>query len=197
MSSVIVNPKINIDLPEITEERVKIKDLKRGMSSVNLLCRVAAYYAPVEFKRPDGSEGVRASFIGEDETGKVRVLLWGDAARKELSVGEYVNIENAYTKESLSHDIELHVGNNSSLSKTDEELKLPPLPKTGDLKVADIKPDIQGFSVIARVMRIYEPRAYTNGTLASIIVGDESGTIRAVLWNEKSDIVNELKKETQ
>jgi len=46
-------------------------------------------------------------------------------------------------------------------------------------------------------MRIYEPRAYTNGTLASIIVGDESGTIRAVLWNEKSDIVNELKKETQ
>jgi len=167
------------------------------MSSVNLLCRVAAYYAPVEFKRPDGSEGVRASFIGEDETGKVRVLLWGDAARKELSVGEYVNIENAYTKESLSHDIELHVGNNSSLSKTDEELKLPPLPKTGDLKVADIKPDIQGFSVIARVMRIYEPRAYTNGTLASIIVGDESGTIRAVLWNEKSDIVNELKKETQ
>jgi len=93
MSSVIVNPKINIDLPEITEERVKIKDLKRGMSSVNLLCRVAAYYAPVEFKRPDGSEGVRASFIGEDETGKVRVLLWGDAARKELSVGEYVNIE--------------------------------------------------------------------------------------------------------
>jgi replication factor A1 len=194
MSNIIVNPKISIDLPEVKEDRMKIKDLTRGMSSVNLLCRVLVYYAPVEFKRSDGSEGVRASFTGEDETGKVRVLLWGDAAKKELAPGDYVYLENAYTKESLSHDIELHVGNKSNLSKTDDVLDLTPLPQTQDLKLGHIKPDMQGFSIIVRVLRTYEPRAYTNGTLASILVGDDTGTMRAVLWNEKSDIVNELKK---
>ena len=194
MSSIIVNPKISMDLPEVKEERTKIKDLSRGMSSVNLVCRVAVYYSPVEFKRPDGSEGVRSSFIGEDETGKVRVVLWGDAAKKELSTGDYVKVDNAYTKESLSHDIELQVGNKSMLSKTDEVLELAPLAQTQNLKINLIKPDMQGFSIVVRVLRTYEPRAYTNGTLASIIVGDDTGTIRTVLWNEKSDIVNELKK---
>ncbi len=194
MSSIIVNPKISMDIPEVKEERTKIKDLARGMSSVNLLCRVSVYYPPVEFKRPDGSEGVRSSFIGEDETGKVRVVLWGDAARKELSAGEYVKVDNAYTKESLTHAIELHVGNKSMLSKTDEILELSPLAQAQEMKINQIKPDMQGFSTVARVLRTYEPRAYTNGTLASIIVGDDTGTIRTVLWNEKSDIVNELSK---
>jgi replication factor A1 len=194
MSNIIVNPKINLDLPEAKEEQIKIKDLARGMSSVNLLCRVSVYYPPVEFKRPDGSEGVRASFTGEDETGKVRVLLWGDAAKNELTPGDYVRIENAYTKESLARDLELHVGDKSTLSKTGDVLKLAPLAQTQNLKVGGVKPDMQGFSIVVRVLRTYEPRAYSNGTLASIIAGDDTGTLRVVLWNEKSDIVNELSK---
>lgn len=193
-SNVLINPKLKIDLPEIKEEFFKINQLQKDMSSVDLICRVSAYYPATEFKRSDGSDGIRASFIAEDETGSIRVVLWGEAAKTLLNRNDFVKIENAYTREGMNQELELQVGNKSRIMKTDKRLELEPLPEIKELKISEIKPDISGFSTLGRVLRTYPPRAYSNGTLASLILGDSSGTIRVVLWNEKSDIVNELKK---
>jgi len=194
MSAVLVNPKITLDLPPLENVYSSIESLTKNKNSVDLVCRVYSYYPPTEFKRSDGSEGMRASFIGEDATGRIRVVLWGEAAKLPLTKGDYVKIENAYTREGMNAEIELQVGSRSIIKKTDETLGLEPFPEQRDLKIGEAAPDMSGFTTAGRVVRIYELKSYKNGTMASIVVGDSSGTVRVVLWNEKAEIVKELKR---
>ena len=192
-----VNPKIDTTkLPEFKEKITKIEDIKIEDKSVNLICRVFNYLPPTEFSREDGSSGIRASFIAEDETGKIRVVLWGENAKVELKRGDFVKIENAYAKEGLNQEIELHVGNLGRILKSDEKLNLPELEeiKENIVKINEITSDTTNFTTIARVISIFSQRSYSKGKFASLILADPTGSIRAVLWDDKSNIVNELKR---
>jgi replication factor A1 len=103
-----------------------------------------------------------------------------------------VKIENGYTRRGLAGEIELQAGSRSRIVASDKKLILPPI-KTGEkLGISDLKPDSTSLSVEARVLRVYPPRAYSGGTLSSMIVGDKSGTIRVVLWDDKSGRVQEF-----
>jgi replication factor A1 len=198
LTTLAVNPKgMTLDLPAFEEKINKIADLKGDMDSVTIVCRVNSLYPPAEFKRQDGTSGKRASFIAQDESGTVRVVLWGDNADAALSDGGYVKIENAYTRIGLNSEVEVQVGNRSRVVPSDITLSLPALEKKtiqGELQIADVKPDLKGFSTVGRVVRVYPPRDYANGKMASLILADKTGSIRAVLWNEKSDIASELKE---
>ncbi|RLI89441.1 MAG: hypothetical protein DRO62_01575 [Candidatus Altiarchaeales archaeon] len=194
LTNIGINPELDIKLPEVEENLVKINDLKRDMNSVDLICRVSSYYPATEFNRPDGSVGLRASFIAEDESGSIRVVLWDEAARSKLNNGDFVRIENAYTREGLNQELELQAGNRSRIVHTDKILKLPPLESEKDLRISEITPNISNLSTIGRVLQVYTPRPYSGGMMSSLIIGDKSGMIRVVLWDEKSGMANELKK---
>ena len=194
MSNVLINPKINLDLPDLRREMVKAGSLQTNMNGVSIVLRVVSVYPPATFTRPDGKEGIRASLTGEDDTGSIRVVLWGEAAKTKLDRGDIVKIDNAYTKEGFKGGLELHVGGRASIEKTDEKLDLAPLESMKDAKVKDVKADMQNLSLTARIVRLYEPRTYSNGVMASMVVGDETGTIRVVVWNDKASTVSELKR---
>jgi len=197
LTNISINPKkMGSDLPEIKENLIKIKDLSPDMFSVSVICRINMYYSPTEFQRSDGSTGTRASFIAGDETGTIKVVLWDNSAKTELARGDIVKIENAYTKEGMNGDLELQAGNRSRLVKSDKKLKLPDLPEIKDLyKIDEVTKELKGFDVIARVVQIFETREYgeEGGKLTRLLIGDETGTISVVAWNEKSDSVNDLK----
>lgn len=194
LTNITINPK-DINLPKIKENLFKIDQLRSNISSVDLICRVTSYRPPVEFSRGDGSIGLRASFIGEDENGSIRVVLWNDSARIKLSNGDFVKIENAYTREGLNNTIELQLGSKSRITLTDKKLDLSPLIENNKpTKIIEIKPDMLGFEVLGRILHLYPQKAYSKGNMASFILGDESGTIRTVLWDEKSEIANEVKR---
>ncbi len=195
LTTISINPKLDIKLPKIKEKLFQIKDLKEGLDSVNLICRVSNYYPPTKFVRPDGSTGIRASFTAEDETGKIRVVLWDDSTKIDICAGDIIKLENAYVKTGLNNEIEIHAGNRSRIVLTDAKLDLPPLSETvGEIKLSEIKPDLSGFTTSGRILQVFKPRAYSGGTIASLIISDGKETIRTVLWNEKAEIANELKK---
>ncbi len=197
LTNLTINPKnLSVKLPKLEEKIDQIKSLEAGLPSVNIVCRVSSYFPKTEFQRSDGSKGGRASFIAEDEGGKTRVILWDPLADAEIAEGDIVKLENAYTREGINGDVEVQAGSRSRISKTDAKLKLKPLPqkKTGAVKINEIKPDMNGFDIDARVLRVYEPREYSRGMMASLILGDETGTIRAVLWNENSEAASKLKE---
>ena len=194
LTGMSINPELSVNLPEIEENLIKIDKLGPDMSSVDLVCRVSSYYPPVEFTRADGSTGVRASFTGEDETGTVRAVLWDSAARLRLGRGDFVKLENAYTKQGLSGEIELQAGGRSRIIKTDAAMDLPPLQEQAGVKISDVKEDMQNLSISGRVIQMFPQKPYSNGMMASLVLGDETGTTRAVLWNESSEIAKELKK---
>jgi len=194
LTNIALDPKVDAELPKVEETLFKVGDLDANLSSVNIILRVNSYYPKTEFNRSDGTTGSRASFIGEDESGKIRAVLWDNMADTQISPGDFVKIENGYTREGLSGETELMAGNRSRAVKSDAKIDLPELTSTQEtLKISDIGPNLRGFNVAARVIRVYPPREYSNGMMASLIVGDESGTIRAVLWDDKSKIAEELK----
>jgi replication factor A1 len=197
LSNMVMNPvNLQVKLPEIEENLVKVSSLVPDMPSLGLVCRVNSYYPQTEFTRSDGSTGRRASFIGEDETGTVRAVLWDSSSDAGLSEGDFVKLENAYTRAGLNEEVEVHAGNRSRVLKTEVKLDLPPLEKksAGKIRVSEVTTELRNFTLDARVLRVYEPRAYSKGQLASLIVGDDSGTIRVVLWDEKAEIAGELKE---
>jgi ssDNA-binding replication factor A large subunit len=62
------------------------------------------------------------------------------------------------------------------------------------LKIANIIPDMRTVDLKARVSAIFEPRAFDKngkkGTVAGIMLADDTGTIRLPLWNEEAQIIS-------
>ncbi|MFH1788216.1 MAG: OB-fold nucleic acid binding domain-containing protein, partial [Candidatus Altiarchaeota archaeon] len=194
LSNIAVNPKVpDVKLPEVSEKLYKVSELSEDNPSVNIVLRVSSYLPKTEFTRSDGSTGARASFIGEDESGKIRVVLWDNAAGTELSDGVVVKIENGYTRKGLSDGIELQAGNRARIVESDVKLKLPKLPEKGKaVKLSGVSKDSSSLTIEARVLRVYPPRAYSGGTMSSLVIGDDSGVMRAVLWDDKADTAIDL-----
>lgn len=196
LSNISVNPTVpDVKLPEISEKLCKISELSGGNPSVSIVLRVSSYLPRSEFSRSDGSTGARASFIGEDESGKLRVVLWDNAADTKLSDGVVVKIENAYTRKGLSDDVELQAGDRARIVLSDVKLKLPDLPEKGKkVKLSSVSKDSTSLTLEVRVLRVYPSRAYSGGTLSSLIIGDDSGIMRAVLWDDQADKADDLSR---
>ncbi|MFC2162467.1 OB-fold nucleic acid binding domain-containing protein [Candidatus Altiarchaeota archaeon] len=198
LSNLMMNP-VNLDLPlpEIEETHSEVASLTTEDPSVNILLRVNSYYPQTEFDRSDGSKGRRASFIGQDTTGTVRVVLWDASSDMEIKEGDFVKLENGYTRQGLNEEIELHAGNRSRILLSDQKLDLPKLAKkapAGKVKISKVTSDMRNFTLEARVLKVYEPREYSKGQMSSLVVGDDSGTIRLVLWNEQAETANKVKE---
>jgi hypothetical protein len=181
----------------VEEHLSKISELSANLPSVNVVCRVSSYYPASEFARKDGSTGQRASFIGEDESGKIRVVLWDNAAKVQLADGDVVKIENGYTRDAMDGGIELQLGNRGRIMPSEIKLKLPPLKKGGKtpLSLSEIEPNQQSFNIEARVLKVYPPRDYEGGSFASLLVSDGKATLRVVLWDDKSKEAEKLARD--
>ena len=52
-------------------------------------------------------------------------------------------------------------------------------------------PGLSNISVVGRVVAVFSPRAFNGnrkGRFASLLIADESGVLRVVLWNEKAGL---------
>lgn len=82
------------------------------------------------------------------------------------------------------------------------EMNIKILPKTkGLLKIKDILPGMTNIETAGRVTRKFNLSTFTtkdgrDGKVASMIIGDETGTIRCVLWNDLADEFEKLKEQT-
>jgi len=59
------------------------------------------------------------------------------------------------------------------------------------LLLRDLIPGLSGVSVVGRVVAVFSPRAFNGsrkGRFASLLIADESGLLRVVLWNDKAGL---------
>jgi replication factor A1 len=70
-----------------------------------------------EFEREDGTESAVANLELKDETGSIKLTLWGDQAYQieSLDIDSEIQIINAFAKSGLDEKIELSVGNRSKI----------------------------------------------------------------------------------
>ncbi len=108
---IIMDPRPDFDIPQFTENIVGISSLSDGMEGVSLFGRVIRKFNKTTFKRKDGTESKRASFVIGDGNTTVRVVLWGSAADyiDDISIGSVVKLENVKVRENQGSN-EIHVG---------------------------------------------------------------------------------------
>jgi replication factor A1 len=71
-------------------------------------------------------------------------------------------------------------------------------PEIRKLTIDDLSPGMSNVDIIARVIRVYEPREFerrdgSRGQVANLILQDKSGQMRGVLWDKQASLVKEGK----
>ncbi len=110
----IIANELGIRLIDFTQ-RMKVRDLKPGFRSVDVVGKVMKTFELREFQR-DGKTGKVSSLLIADETGTIRVTLWHSHAElvSSLKEGDVVKIKGAYIKDNNGRP-EIHLGERSGL----------------------------------------------------------------------------------
>src|SRR3990167_4252091 len=62
---------------------------------------------------------------------------------------------------------------------------------TGKLQIKNIIAGLRNVETVGKVVQTYELREFTTnerqGKVASMVIGDETGTVRAVMWGNQAD----------
>lgn len=70
-----------------------------------------------EFDRPDGTKSKVSNIYISDDTGRIKVALWGEHAEliNELDIGSEIRIVDAYAKSGRNEEVELSAGARTSI----------------------------------------------------------------------------------
>ncbi len=181
------------ELPKLPEHPLKLEELEASMPTVDLAARVRRKLPLQEFKRDDGTSGKVISVILADETGTARASFWGGAAElaQKLELNDIVLLRNAYTRVGLTGKPEVHVGKIARVEVNPPDVTVGAL-KPSCIKIGEVEPNMDALEVLGRVVDVIAPREFTRadgskGKVASVIIGDQTGTTRTSLWHEHAD----------
>jgi len=101
---------------EYIEKFTDIADIAAG-ESYSVQGKVLEIGELREFEREDGTESVIANLQLKDETGSIKLTLWGDQAYviEDLDIDSEIQVIDAFAKYGLNEEIELSVGNRSRI----------------------------------------------------------------------------------
>lgn len=192
---------------EFGEMEVKVERIRPETGKVTFLGKIASISEVHEFPRSDGSVGRVANLSIGDETGTVRVVLWDDlvepVTRGEITIGQTFRVRG-FTREG-------YFGTEVTVDRGGlEEVEADIQTRVEAYKISEIRADMGEITVLGKVVDPGEVREFarrdgTAGLVRSVTLGDETGKIRLVLWNEMAkmeieagetlEVVNALSRE--
>lgn len=99
--SKVINDE-SIEAPEYTENIIKIGEIyklnEESKNDITTVGRVLTIYDINEFERGDGTNGKVRNMMIEDETGKIRLVLWDKDTELDIKEGDTVKIIHGYVK---------------------------------------------------------------------------------------------------
>ena len=192
----------DFDLPEYEENIVKIGDAQE-IKDATLIGVVTKIQDTIKFERQDKTEGFVKSIEIEDDTGSIRVTLWGDDTKLKVSKGdilkviggniEYDDYATSGYRVNTNWNTELKVNpdeNEDLIEAIKENAKdLGPIPI---LEVQDHEEDGEEIDIIGRIITINDTHSFqrddgTTGYVRSGDIADSTGRVRISFWDEKAD----------
>jgi len=128
----------------------KVGNLKPNQENVNVTVRVLETSEPRTIQTKNGPRTISEAVVG-DETGRVRLTLWGNLAGK-VKDGMVVKIENAWTSV-YKGKVQLNAGNRSKINEADD----------GEVPPADQIPTNEPEAPYVPQRRSYGRRSYSKG----------------------------------
>lgn len=195
--------KGDFDLPDFSNPITKIAEVQDG-EDVDILGVITRIHDVKTFTRNDGSEGKLRSFEVTDETGSIRVTLWGDQTDLPIAKGEIVKILGGkvrfdeYSKSgySLNTNFNTQVTLKPSDISPEEEMifdgireQMQPV-SIGELQEFD--DDGEEVDVVGRVISVYDINEFQRddgsvGLVRTVDFADETGEVSLALWADKAE----------
>ena len=191
----------DFDLPEYEENIIKI-GAAQEMNDVSIIGVITKIQDTITFQRQDKSEGYVKSIEVTDDTGSIRVTLWGDDTKLKLSKGDVIkviggNIEyddyaNGYrVNTNWNTELKLNPEGNDDLV----ELLKEKTEGLGPIPIADVQmheDDGDEVDIIGRIITINDTHTFqrddgSTGSVRSGDIADASGRVRISFWDEKAD----------
>ncbi|WP_298498877.1 OB-fold nucleic acid binding domain-containing protein [uncultured Methanobrevibacter sp.] len=195
--------KGDFEVPEIQQEFTPIGDLseQKDVSIKGVVVRLQDI--KTFLRKKDNTEGRLRNFDVGDNTGSIRVTVWGDDTALPINKGDIVKIIGGdvrfddYTESGYS----MNTGFNTQISinpnnLTDEELdafeaireQLRPVPIGS---ISEIDDDGKEVDIIGRILSINDINEFqrddgTVGIVRSVMFADESGKVQLSFWNERA-----------
>ena len=168
----------------------QLADLKVAPTRINVRARIERIYALRTFER-NGRAGSVTNIVLRDESGSARLVLWDSEAEKVeqggLERGDEIEILNAVVKKGLEGP-EIHLGTTGSIKR---------IGAGGARSKISALSEGNEFDVVARVLEVGRRSEFErNGKRSSVAwcrIGDETGTVRLILWEPHSAAVEKMK----
>lgn len=158
----IVANQLGIKLIEKTSGKLQIKNVLTGMRDVEIVAKVMRAF-PARHFMTDGRKGQVGSLIVGDETGTIRLTLWGDQADNVVKIkeGMIVKVKGGYVRE-RNNQKEIHLNNRSNLILNPKGEKVEAVQKlTGSRKkLKDLQEGEDNVEVLGTIVQVFDPRFY-------------------------------------
>lgn len=165
----IIANELKVPLLPPMRALVRVEDLKDGMNSVELSLRVARLFPVREFERAGGMKGKVLNVIAGDETGMIRLVLWGRNAEiaDKTEEGQAIRIVQGYVKMDRMGQPELHAGNRTRILLNPEDERSKSLPEVEKLveksraaSIAGLKGTGEGARIRAAVVKVFQRQPF-------------------------------------
>ena len=172
-----------------------VADIEPGMDDVKFLAKLVSVGEKRTFERDgDQPDGQVVNTEVADESGRIRLSMWdemAEAALEELEVGDvlriagrpkegYNGVEVSADKAEIEPDADIDVSLSDTYTVEELSMGLSDVTLVGEL--LDVDDDY----------RTFDRDDGTEGRVANVAIGDETGRIRVTLWDEATDLLEEL-----
>ncbi|MDP3640006.1 MAG: OB-fold nucleic acid binding domain-containing protein [Nanoarchaeota archaeon] len=123
-----------------------------------------------------------------------------DLKQKILSTGKITQEELELRIKAKINDLSGLISEEGASHIIANELGIPLVdPQKERLKIKEIYPGMRQVSTVGKVLRKFDVNTFKKeereGKVCSLIIGDETGSIRLVLWNEQVDLVSTVNED--
>ncbi|MBD3249766.1 DUF2240 family protein [Candidatus Woesearchaeota archaeon] len=162
----IVANELGVKLLEQTQGKLQIKNILAGMRNVEVVGKVTRKFELREFKT-DNREGKVANIIIGDETGTIRLTMWGEQAENinKVNEGDTVKIVGGYVRENQGRK-EVHLNDRSKFiinpegESVGEVKESNDFPKAVRKNIADLNQDEQNIEIFGTIVQAFEPKFF-------------------------------------
>jgi len=160
----IVANELNVTIIHDASSKVKMKDVLPGLRDIEVVGKVLRKYELRTFQ-VSGRDGKVASLLLADETGKMRLVMWGSANDKfeQMKEGDVLKVKGAYVREN-NNFTELHSNDRSSVEVNPEgetvDVQAEPVQKTARKSITELTEEDSDVEVLATIVDVNEPRYF-------------------------------------
>ncbi|MFQ5815333.1 MAG: DUF2240 family protein [Candidatus Hydrothermarchaeaceae archaeon] len=185
----------DIQLKEM--EPTKLGELREGMNSVDVFCKVMHIYDAREFERDDKTKGRVVNMVVADETSRARLVLWdedvGMLDRGEVNVGDTIKVEKGYVKMRYGEP-EINVGKYGKVVLNPPGGELDVELPSAVVATREIKGLRNGDRAAIRgaLVELYEPKVFQRkdgkrGVVVNAAIDDGTACMRAAFYDKQAE----------